>query len=202
MAAARTFTVNWDYRCPFARNAHEHVVAALQAGAPWDVHFVPFSLEQAHVREGGTDVWDDPSKGPILRPMLAGIAVRDTEPERFLDAHLGLFRARHVDGLDLRDEAVVAGVLAEAGVDPAGILDHVADGWPLEVFRKEHEQAVAEDSVFGVPTFVTGGRAVFVRLMDRPEGDGERARATVERVLDLLTGWPALNEFKLTTIPR
>ena len=27
-----TFAVNWDYRCPFARNAHEHVVAGLATG--------------------------------------------------------------------------------------------------------------------------------------------------------------------------
>jgi hypothetical protein len=199
---SRSFSVNWDYRCPFARNAHEHVVAALQAGAPWDVRFVPFSLEQAHVPEGGTSVWEDPSKAPVLRPMLAGIAVRDTAPEHFLDVHLALYRARHAHGLDLRDEDVVTNVLAGAGVDPAEILGHLADGWPLQVFRTEHEQAVADHAGFGVPTFVAGGRAVFVRLMDRPEGDGERARATVERVLDLLTGWPALNEFKHTTIPR
>ena len=200
--ALRSFTVNWDYRCPFARNAHEHVVAGLQAGAPWNVRFVPFSLEQAHVPEGGTDVWDDPSKAPVLQAMLAGIAVRDIAPERFLDVHLGLFRARHANGRDLRDEDVVTDVLAAAGVDPDDVLGHVDDGWPLEVFRKEHEEAVAEHAVFGVPTFVAGGRAVFVRLMDRPEGDGDHAGATVERVLDLLTGWPALNEFKHTTIPR
>ncbi len=43
---------------------------------------------------------------------------------------------------------------------------------------------------------------MFVRLMDRPEGDGELATTTVDRVLDLLTGWPELNEFKHTSIPR
>ena len=32
-----TFAVTWDYRCPFARNAHEHVVTGLQGGADWDV---------------------------------------------------------------------------------------------------------------------------------------------------------------------
>ena len=26
------FSVTWDYRCPFARNAHEHVLAGLDAG--------------------------------------------------------------------------------------------------------------------------------------------------------------------------
>jgi hypothetical protein len=36
------FAVTWDYRCPFARNAHEHVLAGLADGADWDVTFVPF----------------------------------------------------------------------------------------------------------------------------------------------------------------
>ena len=38
------FAVTWDYRCPFARNAHEHIIEALRAGAPWSVRFVPFSF--------------------------------------------------------------------------------------------------------------------------------------------------------------
>jgi len=38
------FSVTWDYRCPFARNAHEFLVAALKDGAPFDVEFVPFTL--------------------------------------------------------------------------------------------------------------------------------------------------------------
>jgi hypothetical protein len=44
--------------------------------------------------------------------------------------------------------------------------------------------------------------AVFVRLMNRPFGDAALATSTVERVLDLLGGWPELNEFKHTAIPR
>jgi hypothetical protein len=43
------FAVTWDYRCPFARNAHEHVLDGLAAGAEWDVTFLPFSLGQVHV---------------------------------------------------------------------------------------------------------------------------------------------------------
>jgi len=48
MASPRpSFAVTWDYLCPFARNAHEHLVAGLEGGAPWDVTFSPFSLIQA-----------------------------------------------------------------------------------------------------------------------------------------------------------
>ncbi len=36
------FSVTWDYRCPFARNANEHILTALQGGAEWDVTFIPF----------------------------------------------------------------------------------------------------------------------------------------------------------------
>ena len=200
--ALPSFAVTWDYRCPFARNAHEHLAVAIHGGAPWDVTFVPFSLGQVHVAAGGPDVWDDPAKAPDLLAMLAGVAVRDALPAEFLRVHLALFGARHDEGLDLRDEGVVRRVLEAQGVDAGEVLDHVADGWPLDLLRKEHERAVAEHSVFGVPTFISGDRAVFVRLMDRPEADAERARAAIDRVLGLLSAWPELNEFKQTSIPR
>jgi predicted DsbA family dithiol-disulfide isomerase len=194
--------VNYDYRCPFARNAHEHVVAGLRAGAPWEVEFVPFSLTQAHVEEGGTPVWEDPDKASHLVAIEAGLVVRDTDPEHFLDLHLGLFAARHDLGRDLRDEAVVREVLERAGVDADDVLDTVGGGEPRQAFRKAHEAAVADHHVFGVPTFVVGDRAVFVRIMTRPDGDGARSQATVEGVLSLLVDRPELNEFKHTTIPR
>jgi 2-hydroxychromene-2-carboxylate isomerase len=152
------------------------------------------------LEEGGPDVWDDPSKRANLVAMEAGIVVRDRMPERFADLHLGLFRARHDDALDLREEAVVRKTLTEAGVDADAVLAEIADGWPLEVFRKQHEASVAEHGVFGVPTFVLDGRAVFVRLMNRPQGDAELARRSIDRVVDLLGGWPELNEY--TTIAR
>jgi hypothetical protein len=78
----------------------------------------------------------------------------------------------------------------------------VAAGWPLKVLESEHADAATRLDVFGVPTFIVDDRAVFVRLMDRPEGDAERATSTVNRVLDLLQGWPELNEFKHTSIAR
>lgn len=198
----RAFTVNWDYRCPFARNAHEHVVAALQAGTDWQVTFVGFSLDQAHVPEGEPDVWADPAATPGLLAMQVGVAVRDAWPASFLAVHEALFRARHDEGRDLRDEGVLRQVLAAQGVDADAVLREVHDGWPLETLRKEHERSVADDQVFGVPTFLVDGQAVFVRLMDRPGEDGEAGRRTVERVLDLATGWPELNELKHTSIPR
>lgn len=199
---SRSFAVTWDYRCPFARNAHEHLVAAMQAGADWEVSFVPFSLGQAHVEEGQPPVWEDPSKAPGLLAMEAALVVRDQHPESFLPLHLALFRARHDEGRDLREEAVVREVLAGHGLDASAVLAEVSAGWPREAFRKEHESSVDGHAVFGVPTFILGDRAVFVRLMTRPAGDAGLATRTIERVLDLVSGAPELNEFKHTTIER
>jgi protein-disulfide isomerase-like protein with CxxC motif len=194
--------VTWDYRCPFARNASEHILTALEAGADWDVTWVPFSLNQAHVEEGEPDVWDDPSKASGLLAMQAGIAVRDRWPEAFPAVQRALFAARHDEGRDIREEDVVREVLVANGADADQVFKEIGGGQPLKAFRAEHEQAVADNHVFGVPTFVAGGQAVFVRVMDRPGADGERARTTIERILDLVTGWPELNEFKHTSISR
>jgi hypothetical protein len=198
----RSFSVNWDYRCPFARNAHEHLLAGLQAGADWDVRFLVFSLEQSHVEEGGTPVWEEPDRHPGLVANLAGVVVRDRHPEAFPAVHAALFSARHDQALDLRDRALVAKVLDEAGVDSSGVLGEVDDGWPLEVLKSEHTDSVERLKAFGVPTFMSGDDAVFVRLMHRPAGDGELAVSTIERVLDLMNGWPELNEFKHTAVLR
>lgn len=197
-----SFAVTWDYRCPFARNAHEHIVAALEAGAPWEVRFIPFSLNQAHVEEGGTDVWDDPDQARNLLAMQVGIVVRDRFPDDFLRIHAALFAARHDQGRDLREADELKDILTENGIDPTAVFNEIEDGWPLETFRKEHEASVSEHRVFGVPTFIDGDRAIFIRVMDRPQGDSERATSTIERLMELVTGWPDLNEFKATSIPR
>lgn len=199
---SKAFSVTWDYRCPFARNIHEHILTGLEAGAGWDVTFLAFSLDQTHVGEGEPPVWEEPERYPGLLANQAGIVVRDRQPERFFATHRALFAARHDKALDLRQRAVIGQVLDEAGVDGAGVLSELDAGWPLQVFRKEHEEAVGSLDVFGVPTFITGGRAVFVRVMNRPGNDSSLAVSTIDRVLDLIDGWPELNEFKYTQIKR
>ena len=196
------FAVSWDYRCPFARNAHEHLIEGLRDGADWDVTFVPFSLNQVHVHEGDPDVWDDPTKASALLAMQVGIVVRDRHPDRFLDVHQALFTARHEEGRDIREEPILRDILTEQGVDADAVFGEIADGWPIEQFRKEHEAAAGDHKVWGVPTFIREGQAVFVRLMTRPQGDAALATKTIDRVVDLLTGFPELNEFKHTSIPR
>jgi hypothetical protein len=200
MSSRLVFAVTWDYRCPFARIGHEHILDGLEAGAPWDVTFVPFFLNQSHVAEGAPSAWEDPTQQPDLLALAAGVVVRDRYPDQFLAVHRSLFNARHDEGGDLRDRDVVREALTRAGADADAVLAEVDAGWPAKQFRTEHEDMVGRLDVFGVPTFIVGDNAVFVRLMARPNGDGALAVATIERVLGLITDHPEINEFKHTQL--
>jgi hypothetical protein len=196
------FGVNWDYRCPFARNLHEHLVLALSDGADWEVDFIPFSLSQVHLEEGEPDVWSDPAKRKDTMAVLAGMAVNRFFPDRFFATHLALFGARHDRALDLSDTAVLAWVLEEQGLEPDKVFGLIESEGLREEFRSRHLSSVSELHVFGVPTIMLEDKAVFVRIMTRPRGDAKLARRTIDYVLEAIAGHPELNELKHTTIPR
>jgi hypothetical protein len=197
-----SFGVTFDYRCPFARNGHEHLVEGLKGGADWDVQFLPFSLSQNKVPEGEASVWDEPEKDSGLLALQLGIAIRDTQPERFLDAHLALFGIRHDQGKSQRDEAILRETLAGVGVDVDAAFAEVASGIPLKTVQSEHERGVADHEVWGVPTFIADGHAAFVRVMDRPRDGLHEPVKVIERIVGLLSGWPELNEFKHTSLSK
>jgi hypothetical protein len=199
----RAFAVTFDYRCPFARNAHEAVVAALREGRDWDVRFTPFSLDQVHVPEGEPAVWERPEgkeRGSGVRALEFGIVVRDRFPERFFDFHVAAFAARHDHALRYQDPGVLEDVARGVGLDPDVIQSEIEAGWPLKALAAEHTEAVDRWSVFGVPTFIdetlpAGSQATFVRFMERGRIDD------LEQALALLAS-DRLNEFKRTQIPR
>jgi protein-disulfide isomerase-like protein with CxxC motif len=172
------------------------------AGDEWSVRWLAFSLNQTKVSEGETDVWDEPEMAGARMAVEVGIAVRDGWPDAFPAVHRALFAARHDDGLDIRDHDVVAGVLTKHGLDADEVFNEVLGCAPRDAFRLEHQTAVAEHKVFGVPTVIAGDQAVFIRLVNRPTGDAAEARHCIERCLDLVTGWTNLNEFKHTSIPH
>jgi len=197
----RRFTITFDYLCPFARNASEVVVRALEAGAPFEVDFRAFSLSQVHREEGARPVWEAERPPSGVLALQWGLAVRDELPDAFHAAHLALFAARHDQGRSLNDPEVLRDAVAAAGLDPDEVEKLVAGGRPAGALAADHTWAVDQHRGFGVPTFVTGQRAVFVRLMRRPASP-EAARATLERLIEMVDGWPDLNEFKATRIPR
>lgn len=192
---AQQFAVTFDYLCPFARNGHEAVVQALRQGADYDVRFVPFSLNQAHVGEGEAPVWErEPDGwGSGVTALLYGIAVRDAFPDHFLDFHIATFALRHDQSRQL-DEEALGEAAASVGLDLPALKAEVWSGRPLAALEAEHTEAVQRWAV-GVPTFIQGEEAVFIRFMERGHVED------LARAVDLLD-WSRLNEFKRTRIPR
>ncbi len=200
---SRQFAVTWDYRCPFARNAHEHLLTGLAAGADWQVTFLPFSLGQVHVAEGAPSVWEKPEQDSGIVALQAGVVVRDDYPDLFPAVHRALFAARHDDALRLDDRAVVSDVLERHGVPVEKVFARIDDGSALAKVRAEHEGYVESHNVWGVPTFIVGDQAVFIRFMHRATDGAEPSASidSIERAVDLI-GWTELNEFKHTSVPH
>lgn len=94
--------------------------------------------------------------------------------------------------------------LTEHEVSAGVVFERIDSGAALAKVRDEHEAYVASHTVWGVPTFIAGEEAVFVRLIDRAPAGSEPAPSikSTERVVDLLVGWPELNEFKHTIVRR
>lgn len=196
----RSFGLTYDYRCPFARLVHDHVVEGLRAGAGWDVTFLPFSLGQAHVEHGQPDIWETPELDSGLLALQSSISLRDNQPEVFLGFHHAMFAHRHDLGGNLRDFDTIARIISDNGGDADAVRDDVATGRPLRTIADEHTRFARSHHVWGTPTFVVGDKAVFVRLLDHSHGDRDLATRTVNRILDDID-WPILNEFKHTSVP-
>ena len=115
--ALPAFELSYDYRCPFAKNIHLHVITALRAGGELDVAFAPWTMSQGHRAPGAPDVWDDPSKDSELLSLAYSTSIRDQQTEHFLDAHEALFRGRHEKGIRLISHEEIADVLKSTGVN-------------------------------------------------------------------------------------
>lgn len=195
------FAITYDYRCPYGRIVHDHLYWGLRGGADWVVHFVPFCLGQTHVEPGEPDIWDRPEQDSGLLALQLSVAIRDTQSEKFLEAHHALYEHRHADAGNLRDLDLLLDVVSGVGVDGETARREVESGRPLATIRDEHTSYARTHEVWGVPVFIQDDKAVFVRLLDRPSGDEALARRTIERVLENLA-WDSLNEFKHTSVPR
>ena len=194
------FIVTYDYRCPFANVMHGHIMTAQRAGANFDVTFAPWSLTQGHGDDGDLDVWNDPSREDDIAALTASVSVRDLQPDRFLDAHMALFAARHERGVRLNTLEEVVGVLREVGVDVDSVLADLSSRRPHEVLAASHHRFEKYEA-FGVPTFVVDDDAVFVRYMHGPTADAQASIDLVRSIVDMIANQPDLNEFKHTRLP-
>lgn len=195
----QAFRLNYDYRCPWTAIVHDTVLDGLAAGADWDVTFEPFSLGQVHVGDDETPIWDRPADDSGLEALQVSVVVRDRFADAFAIVHRELFALRHVHG-ELLDRPHIDTVLRGADIDPADVWASVDDGSALATVRDEHTRQVKDHDVWGVPTFIIGNGAVFVRFLERSNGDGELAIHRVNRVLVSIRDDANLNEFKHTSL--
>jgi 2-hydroxychromene-2-carboxylate isomerase len=195
-----SFELSYDYRCPFAKNIHLHVLKALGAGADFEVHFVPWTMSQGYKVEGAPDVWNDPAFDDDHLSLAVSISVRDQQPEFFLAAHEALFRARHEQAIRLVTFDEIDRVLGPLGVDLDQVRRDVASRRPHEVIGKSYEEFSTYEA-FGVPTFVVNGDATFVRYMSTPTDDAQASVKIIESLVTLMALQPDLNEFKHTRLP-
>ncbi len=195
----RSFALTYDYRCPWGRIVHDHVYWGLKGGADWLVEFTPFCLGQPDLDELKSDIWDRPEDDSGIVALQASIAVRDTQPDKFLEMHHALYEYRHTSNGNLRNREPLTAIVAQYGVDTDSMWIEVDSGRPLATIKAEHTGCVTSHSVWGVPTFIVGASAVFTRLMTGPNKDFGVSAQTINRILDNID-WPALNEFKHTTV--
>jgi hypothetical protein len=195
-----SFDLSFDYRCPFAKNLHLHVITALRAGADYDVTFMPWSLSQGSRADGAPDVWNDPAYDADLLSLAAGISIRDQQPTHFLDAHESLFRARHGGRKRLVTLEEIGEVLVPVGVDMDMVASDVASRRPHEVIAASHKEFDRFEA-FGVPTFVVNEQATFVRYMKEPTEDAQASVDLIDTLVAMMQSRPDLNEFKHTQLP-
>jgi predicted DsbA family dithiol-disulfide isomerase len=195
-----SFDLSYDYRCPFAKNIHLHVLKALEASADFDVNFVPWTMSQGYKEDGAPDVWNDPSFDADHLSLAVSVSVRDQQPALFYATHEALFRARHERAVRLVTIEEIDAVLRPLGVDMEQVRADIESRRPHEVIGKSYEEFSTYEA-FGVPTFVVNGDATFVRYMVPPTDDGAESAKIIESLITLMALQPDLNEFKHTRLP-
>lgn len=196
-----SFGLTYDYRCPFAKNIHLHVARALAAGADFNVEFIPWTMSQGYRAPDAPDVWDDPQRDAEHLALAVSVSVRDEQPEYFLSAHEALFRARHERAIRLVTLEEIGAVLTPAGVDVDKVAADLATRRPHRVIGESFREMQRYDA-FGVPTFVVGSDATFVRYMTPPTTDDAASIGVIESLVALIGTRPELNEFKHTRVPN
>ena len=91
----------------------------------------------------------------IMRACVAAQQLGQFEP-----FHRAIYPAFWVEGLDLGDPGVFAGVLEKAGLDPVRIREWAARQEIKDELRAATERAVAR-GVFGAPSFFVGDELFF-----------------------------------------
>jgi len=190
------FDVFFDYQCPFVYRAAGLIDPVRRSGdRNLEVRWRYFSLTQVNSKDDGWTVWGAPAS-ELVRGRLAFQAAEAARRQgRFDEMHGALLQARHRDRLDLDDEAIVAKVAADVGLDLERFRRDMTDPSVLDALAADHRGGVAEHGVFGTPTFVfAGGAGAYVRLAESARENG--AVEVFDRLFTVAAAEPRILEIK------
>ncbi len=191
-----TFDVFFDYTCPYVYRMARLLDGVRRSGKrDFNSGWRYFSLTQVNSNHQGWTVWDAP-QSEIVRGRTAFRAAEAARRQgRFDNLHTPLLDARHGEGLDIDDPAVVERVAARAGLDMDRFREDMADPSLIDALARDHRQAVAELGIFGTPTLVfAGGRATYVKLADGVGGPG--SLEVFDRLVAVAAEEPRILEIK------
>jgi len=143
-----------------------------ELGPRLDINWRYFSLEQVNSQQDSAwKLWEQPedyaSRG--RNAFRAAEAAQHQEAEAFEAFHAALLKAKHEDGQDIADTAVLVEVARSAGLDVERFGRGLADPRMLVRLAKDHEFAAEHLGVFGTPTLVfPGEQAVFLKMSPPP----------------------------------
>ena len=119
-----------------------------------------------------------PDRVPNSRRALeTAVIVERLSPDAFLAFHRRLFDAHFVEGLPIDDPDVLAGLVAEAGTDPAPVAEAWEAGVAAGVLDATREAAY-DAGASGTPSWLIEGRALIAGLQPR-----DRYERVVDRLL-------------------
>jgi predicted DsbA family dithiol-disulfide isomerase len=166
--------IQWffDPMCPWAYQSSLWI-RDVRAQMPIDITWRFFSLEDINRVEGKKHPWERPWSygwgqmrvGALIRRELGNDAV-----DRWYAA---VGKAFFAAGVKTHDPVVHAGVIADAGFDPALVERAIADETTSTDVRVDHDEAVTRYGGHGVPTVVfESGYAVYGPvIVPAPTGD-------------------------------
>lgn len=164
-------------------------------GARFEVTWRYFSLAQVNSKVEGWTAWQAPPEEPVRGRLAFQAAEAARRQDAFERLHMPLLEARHRDGRDLGERAVVLEAATEAGLDRERFERDLDDPSTLDALARDHTHGVEAYGVFGTPTFVfPNGAAAYLRMRPAPEGD--EALAAFEELMRVIAEEPYVLEVK------
>ncbi|MBW2145707.1 MAG: DsbA family protein [Deltaproteobacteria bacterium] len=157
-----------------------------------------FLLEQINSTRGPEwKVWEDEGFKSRDLPPLEAAKCAALQGEAAFDAfHQRCFRARHRQGRSVAEKEVLLDVAREAGLDVDRFRRDIESGIQRHLVAEDHEEAVKQWGVFGVPTLVyPAGEAVYLKLAPG-EWESREDDGLFDQLLALFATRPYLLEVK------